>query len=80
MCFIVDAFSRTIVGWRVAGHMRTTMVLDAIEMSRWSRGTKLAGLRCQSDAGSQFMWVRYGELLPGRADPRSSTAAAMEDH
>ena len=34
VCFIVDAFSRVIVGWRVAGHMRTTMVLDAIEMAR----------------------------------------------
>jgi putative transposase len=32
VCFIVDAYSRTIVGWRVASHMRTTMVLDAIEM------------------------------------------------
>ncbi len=63
VCFIVDAFSRTIVGWRVAGHMRTTMVLDAIEMARWSRGTSLQGLRCHSDAGSQFTSVRYGERL-----------------
>jgi putative transposase len=33
VCFIVDDYSRMIVGWRVAGHMRTTMVLDAIEMA-----------------------------------------------
>jgi putative transposase len=33
--------------------MRTTMVLDALEMARWSRGTTLDGLRCHSDAGSQ---------------------------
>ena len=38
VCFIVDAFSRRIVGWRVASHMRTDMVLDALEMARWSRG------------------------------------------
>jgi putative transposase len=63
VCFIVDAFSRMIVGWRVAPHMRTTMVLDALEMARWSRGTKLDGLRCHSDAGSQFTSVRYGERL-----------------
>ena len=63
VCFITDAFSRTIVGWRVASHMRTTMVLDAIEMARWSRGTRLAGLRCHSDAGSQFTSIRYGERL-----------------
>ncbi|TIC85597.1 IS3 family transposase [Nocardioides sp. GY 10127] len=63
VCFIIDAFSRTIVGWRVASHMRTTMVLDAIEMARWSRGTNLEGLRCHSDAGAQFTSVRYGERL-----------------
>jgi putative transposase len=34
VCFIVDAFSRMIVGWRVASHMRTGMVLDALEMAR----------------------------------------------
>jgi putative transposase len=63
VCFIVDAFSRMIVGWRVAGHMRTDMVLDALEMARWSRGTRLEGLRCHSDAGSQFTSIRYGERL-----------------
>jgi putative transposase len=63
VCFIVDAFSRRIVGWRVAGHMRTAMVLEALEMARWSRGTVLEGLVCHSDAGSQFTSIRYGERL-----------------
>ena len=63
VCFIVDAYSRMIVGWRVASHMRTQIVLDAVEMARWSRGTRLPGLRCHSDAGSQFTSVRYGERL-----------------
>lgn len=63
VCFIIDAFSRMIVGWRVAPHMRTEMVLDAIEMARWSRGTRLTGLRCHSDAGAQFTSLRYGERL-----------------
>ncbi len=63
VCFLVDAFSRMIVGWRVASHMRTTMVLDAIEMARWSRGILLPGLTCHSDAGSQFTSIRYGERL-----------------
>jgi putative transposase len=62
-CFIVDAFSRMIVGWRVASHMRTDMVLDALEMARWSRGTVLEGLIAHSDAGSQFTSIRYGERL-----------------
>ena len=63
VCFIVDAFSRMIVGWRVASHMRTDMVLDALEMARWSRGTILEGLIAHSDAGSQFTSIRYGERL-----------------
>lgn len=61
VCFIIDAFSRTIVGWRVASHMRTTMVLDAVEMARWSRGTQLSGLRCHSDAGSQGVFNRSSQ-------------------
>ena len=63
VCFIVDAYSRRIVGWRVAAHMRTSMVLDALEMARASRGTRLAGLVAHSDAGSQFTSVRWGERL-----------------
>ena len=43
--------------------MRTTMMLDAIEMARWQRGARIPGLRCHSDAGSQFTSVRYGERL-----------------
>jgi putative transposase len=63
VCFITDAFSRMIVGWRVAANMRTEMVLDALEMARWSRGTRLEGLVAHTDAGSQFTSVRYGERL-----------------
>lgn len=63
VCFIVDAFSRTIVGWRVAAHMRTDMVLDAIEMARFHRGARIQGLVMHSDAGSQFTSVRYTERL-----------------
>ncbi|KAB7754314.1 transposase IS401 [Mycolicibacterium phlei DSM 43239 = CCUG 21000] len=63
VCFIIDAHSRMIVGWRVASHMRTSMVLDALEMARWPRGTTLQDLICHSDAGSQFTSIRYGERL-----------------
>jgi len=63
VCFIIDAFSRMIVGWRCASHMRTEIVLDAIEMARWSRGRQHEDLRCRSDAGSQFTSIRYGERL-----------------
>jgi len=64
VCFIVDAFSRRIVGWRVASHMRTDMVLDALEMARRTRGSqRLVGLVAHADAGSQFTSVRFTERL-----------------
>jgi putative transposase len=63
VCFIIDAFSRMIVGWRAASHMRTGMVLDALEMARWSRGAGLEGLVTHSDAGSQFTSIRYSERV-----------------
>ena len=64
VCFIVDAFSRRIVGWRAASNMKTTMVLDALEMARRSRGARrLIGLVTHSDAGSQFTSVRFTERL-----------------
>jgi putative transposase len=61
VCFIVDAYSRMIVGWRCASNMRTEMVLDALEMARWSRGTVLEGLVCHSDAGSQAVFKRSSQ-------------------
>jgi len=45
VCFLIDAFSRMIVGCRVASHMRTTMVLVAIEMARWDSVPGSGGLR-----------------------------------
>lgn len=56
-------FSRMIVGRRCASHMHIDMVLDAMEMARWGRGTHHEGLLRQSDAGSQFTSIRYGERL-----------------
>jgi transposase InsO family protein len=63
VCFIIDAFARRIVGWRVADHMRTEMVLDALEMARTTRGARLEGLVTHSDAGAQYTSVRYSERV-----------------
>jgi putative transposase len=82
VCFIVDAFSRRIVGWRVASHMRTDMVLDALEMARRSRGgRRLIGLVAHSDAGSQFTSVRFTERLDEiGARPSIGTVADSYDN
>ena len=63
MCFITDVFSRMIIGWRVAAHMRTSMVLDSIEMARLPVGiaTRICGdIRCWIPA---YLGLRYGERL-----------------
>ncbi|MCY4493614.1 MAG: IS3 family transposase, partial [Acidimicrobiaceae bacterium] len=63
VCFITDAFSRRIVGWRVASNMKTQMVLDALEMARQNRPTRLEGLVAHTDAGSHLTSVGYSERL-----------------
>ena len=82
VCFIVDAFSRRIVGWRVAANMRTEMVLDALEMARASRGARrLVGLVAHSDAGSQFTSVRFTERVEELgARPSIGTVADSYDN
>ena len=82
VCFIVDAFSRRIVGWRVASNMKTEMVLDALEMARLSRGgRRLVGLITHSDAGSQFTSVRFTERLDEiGARPSIGTVADSYDN
>jgi len=82
VCFIVDAFSRRIVGWRVAANMRTEMVLDALEMARASRGARrLIGLVTHSDAGSQFTSVRFTERVEEiGARPSIGTVADSYDN
>lgn len=82
VCFIVDAFSRRIVGWRVASNMKTDMVLDALEMARLSRGARrLIGLVTHSDAGSQFTSVRFTERLDEiGARPSIGTVADSYDN
>ena len=82
VCFIVDAFSRRIVGWRVASNMKTDMVLDALEMARRTRGARrLVGLVAHADAGSQFTSVRFTERLDEiGARPSIGTVADSYDN
>ena len=61
VAFVIDAYSRRILGWRAATSMRTSLVLDALEQALWTRrrdGRDLAGLIHHTDAGSQggFNW------------------------
>jgi putative transposase len=62
--FILDAYSRRVVGWQFAGHMRTTLVLDALRMALHWRGPGAAvELVHHSDRGSQYTSIDYTQTL-----------------
>jgi putative transposase len=62
--FIIDAYSRAIVGWRVATTLRATLALDALEMAIWARqDAGLDQLVHHSDRGGQYLSVRYTQRL-----------------
>ncbi|MBA5846171.1 IS3 family transposase [Gordonia amicalis] len=64
--FVIDVFSRMVVGWQVATSLYTDLALDALEMAIWRRthgGADLSGLVHHSDRGVQYRAVRYTERL-----------------
>jgi putative transposase len=62
--FVIDVFSRRVVGWQLAGHMRTDLVLDALRMAL---GTREPGadfrLVAHTDRGSQYTSADYTQVL-----------------
>lgn len=62
--FVIDAFSRKIVGWQLAPHMRTDLVLDALRMALAQRepGADIE-LVHHSDRGSQYTSIDYTQTL-----------------
>ena len=61
--FVIDVFSRRIVGWRVATTLKASLPLDALEMAIWSRHEPLDGLVHHSDRGVQYLAIVYTERL-----------------
>jgi transposase InsO family protein len=60
--FVIDVFSRRVVGWQLAGHMRTDIVLDALRMALGTRDHGAESrLVAHTDRGSQYL----GSLHPG---------------
>jgi putative transposase len=62
--FVIDVFSRRIVGWQLAGHMRSDLVLDALRMAL---GTRAPGadftLVTHTDRGSQYTSHDYAQVI-----------------
>ena len=62
--FVIDAYSRKVVGWQLAPHMRTTLVLDALKMAFGTRGPGAdVALVHHSDRGSQYTSIDYTQTL-----------------
>ena len=62
--FVIDGFSRRVVGWQLAPHMRTTLVLDALRMALHQRGPGAdVELVHHSDRGSQYTSIDYSQEL-----------------
>jgi putative transposase len=62
LAFVLDAFSRKVVGWSMANHLRTELVLDALNMAIHNR-CPAPGLVHHSDRGSQYTSVEFGKRL-----------------
>jgi putative transposase len=64
VAFVIDVFSRFIVGWQASRSLHAELALDALEMAIWNRRSKgLDGLVHHSDRGVQYLSIRYTERL-----------------
>jgi len=63
VAFIIDVFSRRLVGWKASRTMTASLVVDALNMAAWTRRTTLDGLICHTDAGSQYTSVSYTDRI-----------------
>jgi putative transposase len=59
LAVVLDAFSRRVVGWSMADHLRTDLVLEAMNMALWNRRPE-PGLIHHSDRGSQYTSLTFG--------------------
>jgi putative transposase len=64
VAFIIDVFSRLVVGWQASRSLQTDLALDALAMALWARGVRRgSGLIHHSDRGVQYLAIRYSERL-----------------
>jgi putative transposase len=66
VAFVIDVFSRMVVGWQASKSLRSDLALDALEMAVWNRqraGIDVSGLIHHSDRGVQYLSIRYAERL-----------------
>jgi len=85
VAFVIDAYSRRILGWRCSTAMTTPLVLDAVEQAIWTRAqagvSDLAGLVHHSDRGSQYGALAMTDrLLSAGIDPSVGATGSSYDN
>jgi putative transposase len=80
LSFVLDAYSRRLVGWSMATHLRTELVVDALQMAVWRRNPA-AGLIHHSDQGVQYTSLSFGKRLEeaGIVPSRGSVGSAYDN-
>jgi putative transposase len=80
LAFILDVYSRRIVGWAMENHLRTEIVVDALQMAIWRR-KPAPGLVHHSDQGAQYTALSFGERLKevGVAPSMGRTGSALDN-
>lgn len=66
VAFVIDVYSRMVVGWQASKSLRSDLAIDALEMAIWQRqrrGQDLSGLVHHSDRGVQYLSIRYADRL-----------------
>ena len=71
VAFVIDVFSRRIVGWRVSSSLRSDLALDALEQALHARPQRDEQLVHHSDRGTQYLSIRYTERLAEAGIERS---------
>ncbi len=63
LAVVLDAFSRRVVGWSIADHVRAELVVDAVQMALWRRCPPEGQTVAHSDHGSQYTSWAFGRRL-----------------
>jgi putative transposase len=80
--FVMDVFSRRIVGWQLSRNLYTELALDALNMGIWTRqreGADLSKLVHHSDRGVQYVAIRYTDRL-GEVDAVASVGSVGDSY
>src|SRR5690606_37768871 len=80
--FVIDVFSRKVVGWQVSTSLRTDLALDALDMGLWERqrpGQNVAGLTHHSDRGVRYRAILYSDGL-AEADAVASVGSKCDSY